>query len=38
MGVEVLSYEVMTSHFYYVLRSRHDVVTTWLDDEIDQKR
>ncbi len=37
MGVEVLGYAVMSNHFHCVLRSRHDVVTTWSDDEVAQK-
>ncbi len=37
MGIEVLGYAVMSNHFHCVLRSRHDVVATWSDDEIAQK-
>ncbi len=37
MGVEVLGYAVMSNHFHCVLRSRHDVVATWSDDEVAQK-
>jgi len=34
MGIEVLGYSVMSNHFHCVLRSRHDVVATWSDDEV----
>jgi REP element-mobilizing transposase RayT len=37
MGIEVLGYAMMSNHFHCVLRSRHDVVATWSDDEIAQK-
>lgn len=37
MGVEVLGYAVMHNHFHSILRSRHDVVATWSDDEIAHK-
>lgn len=37
MGVEILGYAVMSNHFHCVLRSRHDVVGTWSNDEIAQK-
>ena len=34
MGIEVLGYAVMSNHFHCVLRSRHDVVATWSDDDV----
>jgi len=34
MGIEVLGYAVMSNHFHCILRSRHDVVETWSDDEV----
>ena len=34
MGIEVLGYAVMSNHFHCILRSRHDVVATWSDDEV----
>ncbi len=37
MGIEALGYAVMSNHFHCVLRSRHDVVTTWSDDEVARK-
>ena len=37
MGIEVLGYSVMSNHFHCVLRSRHDVVATWSDDEVARK-
>ena len=37
MGIEVLGYAVMSNHFHCVLRSRHDIVATWSDDEVAQK-
>jgi len=37
MGIEVLGYAVMSNHFHCILRSRHDVVATWSDDEVAQK-
>ncbi len=37
MGIEVLGYAVMSNHFHCILRSRHDVVSTWSDDEVAQK-
>jgi REP element-mobilizing transposase RayT len=37
MGIEVLGYAVMSNHFHCVLRSRHDVVATWSDDEVARK-
>ena len=37
MGIEVLGYSVMSNHFHCILRSRHDVVATWSDDEVAQK-
>ncbi len=37
MGIEVLGYAVMSNHFHCVLRSRHDVVATWSDDEVTWK-
>jgi REP element-mobilizing transposase RayT len=37
MGIEVLGYAIMSNHFHCVLRSRHDVVATWSDEEVAQK-
>ncbi len=37
MGIEVLGYAVMSNHFHCVLRSRHDVVATWSDDDVARK-
>ncbi|MEI7702141.1 MAG: hypothetical protein WCK86_20260, partial [Planctomycetia bacterium] len=37
MGIEVLGYAVMSNHFHCVLRSRHDIVATWSDDEVARK-
>ena len=37
MGIQVLGYSVMSNHIHCVLRSRHDVVATWSDDEVAQK-
>jgi hypothetical protein len=37
MGIEVLGYSVMSNHFHCILRSGHDVVATWSDDEIARK-
>ena len=37
MGIEVLGYAVMSNHFHCVLRSRHDMVATWSDDEVARK-
>jgi len=37
MGIAVLSYAVMSNHFHCVVRSRHDVVATWSDDEVARK-
>ena len=37
MGVEVLGYALLSNHFHCVLRSRHDVVAAWTDDEIAAK-
>ena len=37
IGIEVLGYAVMSNHFHCVLRSRHDVVATWSDDEVARK-
>ncbi len=34
MGIEVLGFAVMSNHFHCILRSRHDVVATWSDDEV----
>ena len=34
MGIEVLGYAVMSNHFHTILRSRHDVVATWSDDQV----
>ncbi len=34
MGIDVLGYAIMSNHFHCVLRSRHDVVATWSDDEV----
>lgn len=37
MGVEVLGFAVMSNHFHCILRSRHDVVDTWSDDDVARK-
>ena len=37
MGIDVLGYAIMSNHFHCVLRSRHDVVATWSDDEVARK-
>ncbi len=37
MGIEFLGFAVMSNHFYCILRSRHDVVETWSDDEVARK-
>ena len=37
MGIEVLGFAVMSNHFHCILRSRHDVVATWSDDEVARK-
>ena len=37
MGIEVLGYAVMSNHFHCVVRSRHDVVATWTDEQVAQK-
>ncbi|HQX51258.1 MAG TPA: hypothetical protein PLR25_15185 [Planctomycetaceae bacterium] len=37
MGIEVLGFAVMSNHFHCILRSRHDVVETWSDDEVARK-
>ena len=34
MGIEVLGYAVMSNHFHCILRSRHDIVQTWSDEQI----
>ena len=34
MGIEVLGFAIMSNHFHCILRSRHDVVATWSDDEV----
>ncbi|MFO0979157.1 MAG: transposase [Planctomycetaceae bacterium] len=34
MGIEVLGYAVMSNHFHCILRSRHDIVETWSDEQI----
>jgi REP element-mobilizing transposase RayT len=37
MGIEVLGYSVMSNHFHCILRSRHDVVETWSDEDVARK-
>ena len=37
MGIEVLGFAVMSNHFHCILRSRHDVVAAWSDDEVARK-
>ena len=37
MGIEVLGFAVMSNHFHCILRSRHDVVATWSDEEVARK-
>ena len=37
MGIEVLGFAVMSNHFHCILRSRHDVVATWSDDDVARK-
>ena len=37
MGVDILGYAVMSNHFHCILRSRHDVVATWSDEEVARK-
>jgi REP element-mobilizing transposase RayT len=34
MGIEVLGYAIMSNHFHTILRSRHDVVAAWSDDQV----
>ena len=34
MGIEVLGYAVMSNHLHCILRSRHDIVETWSDEQI----
>ena len=34
MGIEVLGYAVMSNHFHCILRSRHDVVATWSNEQV----
>ena len=37
MGIEVLGYSVMSNQFHCILRSRHDVVETWSDEDVARK-
>ena len=37
MGIDILGYAVMSNHFHCILRSRHDVVATWSDEEVARK-
>lgn len=37
MGVEVLTFCVMSNHIHLILRNRPDVVDSWSDDEIAQR-
>ena len=37
MGVEVLGYAIMSNHFHTILRSRHDLVAAWSDDQVTLK-
>ena len=34
MGIEVLGYAIMSNHFHTILRSRHDLVAAWSDDQV----
>lgn len=34
MGIDLLSYALMSNHFHLILRSRPDVVENWSDEEI----
>jgi hypothetical protein len=34
MGIEVLGYVIMRNHFHTILRSRHDLVAAWADDQV----
>jgi hypothetical protein len=34
MGIEVLGYAIMSNHFHTILRSRHDFVAAWSDDQV----
>ena len=34
MGIEVLGFAVMSNHFHCIVRSRHDVVETWSDEDV----
>lgn len=33
-GIDVLTYAIMSNHIHVILRSRHDVVAEWSDEEV----
>ncbi|MEL6110986.1 MAG: hypothetical protein AAFU85_33685, partial [Planctomycetota bacterium] len=33
-GIDVLTYAIMSNHIHVILRSRHDVVAEWTDEEV----